>query len=78
MAVELLSITLGNLFTSGVNFFIQNEDGSSKLEGASYFWFFTGAMFVTALIFIPVAILYKEKTFIQDEEPVQDEEPATT
>jgi len=69
MAVELLSITLGNLFTAGVNFFIQNEDGSSKLEGASYFWFFTGMMFLTAIIFIPVAILYKERTFIHDEEP---------
>ena len=68
MAVFLLSISLGNLFTAGVNFFIQNEDGSSKLAGASYFWFFTGVMFVTAVIFIPVAALYKEKTFIQDEE----------
>ena len=69
MGVELLSLTLGNLFTAGVNFFIQNEDGSSKLEGASYFWFFAGAMFITAVIFIPVAILYKEKSFIHDEEP---------
>ena len=68
MAVELLSISLGNLFTAGVNFFIQNEDGSSKLEGASYFWFFAGTMLLTAVIFIPVAVLYKEKTFIQDEE----------
>ena len=67
MAVELLSLTLGNLFTAGVNFFIQNEDGSSKLEGASYFWFFTGVMFLTAVIFIPVAVLYKEKTYIQDD-----------
>ena len=69
MAVVLLSITLGNLFTAGVNFFIQNEDGSSKLEGASYFWFFAGMMLLTAVIFIPVAILYKEKTFIHEEEP---------
>ena len=69
MSVSLLSISLGNLFTAGVNFFIQNEDGSSKLEGASYFWFFAGAMFLTAVIFIPVAILYKERTYIQDEEP---------
>ncbi len=33
--------------------------GLYKLEGASYFWFFTGLMLVTATIFIPYAILYK-------------------
>jgi POT family proton-dependent oligopeptide transporter len=68
MAVFLLSISLGNLFTAGVNFFIQNEDGSSKLAGASYFWFFALMMFLTAVIFVPVAALYKEKAYIQDEE----------
>ena len=35
MAVFLLSISLGNTFTAMVNVFIQNENGSSKLEGAS-------------------------------------------
>ena len=37
MACYFLSMAMGNLFTSAVNFFIQNNDGSSKLEGASYF-----------------------------------------
>jgi POT family proton-dependent oligopeptide transporter len=72
MAVNLLAITLGNLFTSGVNFFIQNEDGSSKLEGASYFWFFAATMLVTAVIFIPFAALYKERTYTEDELPVTE------
>ena len=67
MAVFLLSISLGNAFTAAVNAFIQNEDGSSKLEGASYFWFFTIMMAVTAVIFIFVASRYREKTYIQDE-----------
>ena len=67
MAVFFLSITLGNVFTAVVNIFIQNEDGSSKLEGADYFWFFALMMFLTAAIFIPVAALYKEKTYIGDE-----------
>jgi POT family proton-dependent oligopeptide transporter len=67
MAIDLLSITIGNLFTAGVNFFIQNEDGSSKLEGARYFWFFSGTMLVTALIFIPLAIMFKERTYTEDE-----------
>ncbi len=67
MAVFLLSISLGNIFTAVVNIFIQNEDGSSKLAGASYFWFFAGMMAATAVIFIFVAAGYREKTYIQDE-----------
>ena len=67
MALFFLTIFLGNLFTSFVNIFIQNEDGTSKLPGASYYWFFTTAMFITAILFIPVARRYKEKTYIQEE-----------
>ena len=67
MAAFFLSITLGNVFTAVVNIFIQNEDGSSKLEGASYFLFFAIMMLLTAVIFVPVAARYKEKTYIQDE-----------
>jgi POT family proton-dependent oligopeptide transporter len=67
MAVFFLSITLGNAFTAVVNIFIRNEDGSSKLEGAAYFWFFAIMMLLTAVIFVPVAARYKEKTYIQDE-----------
>ncbi len=37
--------------------------GLFKLEGASYFWFFTKFMFITALIFIPFAVLYKNNKF---------------
>ena len=66
MAVFLLSVTLGNFFTAIVNQFIQNADGTSKLEGSSYYWFFTLAMLGTAFVFIPVAKLYREKTYIQN------------
>jgi POT family proton-dependent oligopeptide transporter len=66
-AVFLLSISVGNAFTAAVNAFIQNEDGSSKLAGASYYWFFVIAMLVTAVLFIPVAARYKVKDYIQDE-----------
>lgn len=34
--------------------------GQSKLQGASYFWFFTGLMTLTALIFIPASKRFKE------------------
>jgi POT family proton-dependent oligopeptide transporter len=66
-AVFLLSVSVGNTFTSMVNAFIQNEDGSSKLAGASYFLFFSGLMLVTAVVFIFVAAKYREKSYIQQE-----------
>ena len=60
MAFYLLSVAVGNLFTSVVNFIIQNPDGSSKLAGASYFWFFTGLMLITAVLFKIVSHYYQE------------------
>ena len=65
MAFFMMSIAVGNLFTSAVNFFIENDDGSSKLAGADYFWFFTTLMLITAFIFIFVARGYKEKAHLQ-------------
>lgn len=67
MAVFLLSVSAGNLFTSFVNGFIQQEDGSLLLDGPSYYWFFAGVMLVAAVIFVFVAKAYKEKTYMQDE-----------
>lgn len=66
MAVFFLSVSAGNLFTAGVNFFIQNEDGTSKLEGAAYFNFFGILVTITAVLFIFVVVFYKEKRYIQD------------
>jgi POT family proton-dependent oligopeptide transporter len=81
MSLFLGSVWLGNVFTSGVNKFIQNPDGSSKLPGANYYFFFTGLMTVTSLAFIIVAYFYKEKTYLQDEPDALAEqqagEPAT-
>lgn len=66
MSVFFLSIALGNKFTSLVNKFIQNEDGTSKLEGADYYWFFTVAMLAAAVLFSIVGKFYREKTYIQE------------
>jgi len=66
-AVFLVSIAMGNAFTALVNWFIRNEDGTSKLTGPGYYWFFTIAMTVTAAFFILVAARYQGKTYIQDE-----------
>lgn len=68
MAFFMVSIALGNLFTSAVNFFIQNEDGGSKLAGASYFWFFTGLMLITSMGFLFVIRRYREVVYVQEEQ----------
>ncbi len=65
MAFYLMSVSLGNFFTSAVNFIIQNEDGTLKLSGPNYYLFFAAVMLVTIFAFIPVAKNYKEKTYIQ-------------
>ncbi len=66
-ALNLLSISLGNIIAAVVNMAIANPDGTSKLPGASYYWFFAIAMVVTSVFFIPVALWYKPKDHIQDE-----------
>ena len=68
MAFFMLSISLGNLFTSAVNFLIQKPDGSSALEGADYFLFFTVLMLVTAMLFVVVARYYRGQSYIHAEQ----------
>ncbi len=68
MALFFMSISFGNLFTSAVNFFIINDDGSNKLSGADYFWFFTLLMLVTSVLFLFVIQHYQEKTYLHDEQ----------
>ncbi len=65
MAAFFMSVFVGNAFTSLVNFAIANQDGTSRLSGAHYFWFFTGVMFLTAVLFVPLALVYRGATFIQ-------------
>ena len=70
MSVYLLSIALGNKFTATVNEFIANqkEKGNVVLEGADYFWFFTGVMFVTAVLFVLYSRFYRGRTYIQGDD----------
>jgi POT family proton-dependent oligopeptide transporter len=67
MCTYLGAVAIGNVFTAGVNFLIQNPDGTVKLKGASYFFFFAAVMFATALLFIVFARFYRGRTYIQDE-----------
>jgi POT family proton-dependent oligopeptide transporter len=72
MCTYLLGISVGNLFTAGVNFLAHSLTGSkagaeSHGNPASYFFFFVIVMVVTAILFLFFARYYKGKTYIQDE-----------
>lgn len=65
MALYNLSISLGNMFTSGVNFFIENPDGSTKMGPVQYHLFFAGLMLVTGILFVVASRFFKTKTYLQ-------------
>ncbi|MDT3778389.1 POT family MFS transporter [Nitrospira sp. MA-1] len=65
MGLFLLSVSLGNGFTSFVNFWIQNADGTVALTGPDYYWFFAGVMFLVACLFLLVVKGYEEETYLQ-------------
>jgi len=67
MSLYLMSVSLGNLFTSIVNEVIQDENGESVLDGTEYFLFFTGVMLVSAVIFVPVSARFRDRTVLQEE-----------
>ncbi|MGZ5006311.1 MAG: POT family MFS transporter [Methylobacter sp.] len=67
MSFYMAAVALGNLFTSAVNLFIENPDGSSRLAGSGYFWFFAVLMLVTAAGFVRYSRNYREVTYLQEE-----------
>lgn len=75
MALNLLSVTLGNVFTASVNSLIsRSKSFEQTMQGANYYWFFTSVMLVSACLFIGVALTYKGKTYLQDSaDSVNDE-----
>ncbi len=73
MAAWLFCVSLGNAFTAGVNFFIANPDGTSKMSDFNYYLFFAGLMLVASAIFAVVANFYKYRTYLQSLEPTEDE-----
>jgi len=68
MGVYFLGVSLGNLLTAGVNWFISNPDGTSKLQGVSYYQFFTYAMLASAIGFVIWSQFYRGDTYIQGDE----------
>lgn len=67
MALWFSSVSLGNYFTALVNNWIGAGEDASRLEGASYFWFFAAVMLGTAVLFVIFAVFFKEKTYIHGE-----------
>lgn len=65
MSVKMFAVSVGNQFTSLVNRLIQNDDGTNKLEGPSYYLFFVALMFASATLFIFVARKYPVKDYLQ-------------
>ncbi|TWT90155.1 Dipeptide and tripeptide permease A [Pseudobythopirellula maris] len=68
MAFCMLSISVGNAFTALVNIFIVREDGSVMLPGASYYWFFTVGMLITACAYVVWSQFYRGRTYLQGDE----------
>ena len=66
MSLYNLSISLGNMFASGVNFFIGNEDGSTKMGPVQYHLFFASLMLATALAFVVASRFFKSRTYLQE------------
>jgi POT family proton-dependent oligopeptide transporter len=65
----LFGIAFGNWFASAVNKYISQREAAGEpiLEGAAYFWFFTGAMLTMAIVFAAYARFYRGQTYIQGE-----------
>ena len=61
MSLYLLSVAAGNEFTAIVNLVIERSDGTSRLPGASYYWFFTDVCLSRRLDFSTSSRLTKGK-----------------
>jgi len=66
----LVANALGNIVTATVNEFIDGKKkaGVEILQGANYYWFFTGLMVIAAVIFIIWSQFYRGQVYIQGEE----------
>ena len=65
MALFFLSVSLGNAFTSLVNYWIQHDDSTTWLTGPDYYWFFASIMLMASTLFIFVAKAYQETPHLQ-------------
>ncbi|HRJ11228.1 MAG TPA: POT family MFS transporter [Prosthecobacter sp.] len=68
MSLYLLSMSLGNFFTSRVNAHIESAGADAGLDGAGYYWFFLRLTAAAMVLFFIVAGFYKGRTHIQGED----------
>ncbi|MFO0899534.1 MAG: POT family MFS transporter [Pirellulales bacterium] len=71
MSLYLLTVAGGDGIAFLVNTAIQRPDGSSRLEGPSYFWFFCLLMLAATIAFVFVALRYQGKTYLQGDDEAQ-------
>ncbi|QYM79538.1 POT family MFS transporter [Horticoccus luteus] len=77
MSLYLLSVSAGNAFTALVHVFIENPDGTTKLQGAAYYNFFAALSIGCVAVFVFVAKRYREKTYLQDSSTAAEAEADT-
>lgn len=72
MGVYFLGVSLGNFYVSGVNIVMESmrdeQTGATPLDGANYYWFFTGLMMFAFVIYLVWSKSYKGGTYIQGED----------
>ncbi len=71
MSYYLLSVSLGNFFTAMVNGFNERADGSLRLEGADYYWFFVVLAVIAAIALFIISLKYKEEKYIQTADMIE-------
>ena len=74
MALFLLTVSLGNYLTSGVKFLLADEQGASKLEVSSEFWFWTLLMTFGATLYIFISRKYTVSQLLQDRNSTRTED----
>lgn len=77
MGVFFLGVALGNYLTMGVNAVLdalKDEQGNPPLDGAGYYWFFSGLMLVTTVAYIIWSKTYTGREYIQGEDDVIEAE----
>ncbi len=67
-AIWLLTVALGNVFTALINSSIYNGGFFARLEGADYYWFFVGLIFVFSVIYMIISPRLKERNYLVDPE----------
>ncbi len=76
LGINMLSVTLGNVFVASINHLIdaRKRAGNPFLDGPSYYWFFATCMGAAATAFVPWAMSYRGRTYLQSEGDAEAEE----